>query len=190
MPEFDPRSYAYPSRRNVVYARKAMACTSIPQGGPDRAGCDEGRGNAVDAAGGHGGGHAPVGAHQQRPGLLTASPWCGWEAEKKLYGLNASGVAPAAPVRRPGAGAGASDDAPGRLDPHHGARRSGGVGGAEPALRDKAPAPAVCPGHLGRPGGRSRPGEPGAHVGGRDARRIAAAMERDPSPTPTGGSGL
>ena len=32
MPEFDPRSYAYPSRRNVVYARKAMACTSIPQG--------------------------------------------------------------------------------------------------------------------------------------------------------------
>ena len=76
MPEFDPRSYAYPSRRNVVYARKAMACTSIPQGAQIGLDVMKAGGNAdgggdlePQQAGGHGGGHAPVGAHQQRPGL-------------------------------------------------------------------------------------------------------------------------
>lgn len=29
---FDPHRYAYPSRRSVVYARRAMACTSVPWG--------------------------------------------------------------------------------------------------------------------------------------------------------------
>ena len=29
---FDPHRYAYPSRRSVVYARRAMACTSVPLG--------------------------------------------------------------------------------------------------------------------------------------------------------------
>ena len=32
MPQFDPQKYSYPSRRNVVYARRAMACTSVPLG--------------------------------------------------------------------------------------------------------------------------------------------------------------
>ena len=50
MPEFDPRSYAYPSRRNVVYARKAMACTSIPQGAQIGLDVMKAGGNAVDAA--------------------------------------------------------------------------------------------------------------------------------------------
>ena len=30
MPSFDPMKYAYPSRRSVVYARYAMACSSVP----------------------------------------------------------------------------------------------------------------------------------------------------------------
>lgn len=95
MPEFDPRSYAYPSRRNVVYARKAMACTSIPQGAQIGLDVMKAGGNAVDAA---------VAMAVAMPLLEPTSNGLGsdcfalvWvEAEKKLYGLNASGVAPAA----------------------------------------------------------------------------------------------
>lgn len=95
MPEFDPRSYAYPSRRNVVYARKAMACTSIPQGAQIGLDVMKAGGNAMDAA---------VAMAAAMPLLEPTSNGLGsdcfalvWvEAEKKLYGLNASGVAPAA----------------------------------------------------------------------------------------------
>ena len=95
MPEFDPRSYAYPSRRNVVYARKAMACTSIPQGAQIGLDVMKAGGNAMDAA---------VAMAAAMPLLEPTSTGVGsdcfalvWvEAEKKLYGLNASGVAPAA----------------------------------------------------------------------------------------------
>ena len=95
MPEFDPRSYAYPSRRNVVYARKAMACTSIPQGAQIGLDVMKAGGNAVDAA---------VAMAAAMPLLEPTTNGLGsdcfalvWvEAEKKLYGLNASGVAPAA----------------------------------------------------------------------------------------------
>ena len=95
MLEFDPRSYAYPSRRNVVYARKAMACTSIPQGAQIGLDVMKAGGNAVDAA---------VAMAAAMPLLEPTSNGLGsdcfalvWvEAEKKLYGLNASGVAPAA----------------------------------------------------------------------------------------------
>lgn len=95
MPEFDPRSYAYPSRRNVVYARKAMACTSIPQGAQIGLDVMKTGGNAMDAA---------VAMAAAMPLLEPTSNGLGsdcfalvWvEAEKKLYGLNASGVAPAA----------------------------------------------------------------------------------------------
>ncbi|MBQ1834182.1 MAG: gamma-glutamyltransferase, partial [Oscillospiraceae bacterium] len=50
MIEFDPHSYRYPSRRSVVYARRGMACTSVPLGA--QLGLDVLRrgGNAVDAA--------------------------------------------------------------------------------------------------------------------------------------------
>lgn len=95
MPEFDPRSYAYPSRRNVVYARKAMACTSIPQGAQIGLDVMKAGGNAMDAA---------VAMAAAMPLLEPTSNGLGsdcfalvWvEAEKRLYGLNASGVAPAA----------------------------------------------------------------------------------------------
>ena len=32
MPRFDPLIYRYSSRRNVVYAKKAVACISVPLG--------------------------------------------------------------------------------------------------------------------------------------------------------------
>ena len=95
MPQFDPQKYAYPSRRNVVYARRAMACTSVPLGA--ELGLDVMRrgGNAVDAA---------VAMAAAMPLLEPTSNGIGsdcfalvWiERDKKLYGLNASGAAPAA----------------------------------------------------------------------------------------------
>ena len=50
MPEFDPRNYPYSSHRNVVYARKAMACTSIPQGAQIGLDVMKAGGSAIDAA--------------------------------------------------------------------------------------------------------------------------------------------
>ena len=50
MLNFDPTKYAYPSRRNVVYARRAMACTSIPQGAQIGLDIMKAGGNAMDAA--------------------------------------------------------------------------------------------------------------------------------------------
>ena len=95
MPEFDVRRYPYASRRNVVFARKAMACTSIPQGPQIGLDVMKAGGNAVDAA---------VAMAAAMPLLEPTSNGLGsdcfalvWiEREKKLYGLNASGTAPAA----------------------------------------------------------------------------------------------
>lgn len=180
MPEFDPRSYAYPSRRNVVYARKAMACTSIPQGAQIGLDVMKAGGNAVDAA---------VAMAAAMPLLEPTSNGLGsdcfalvWvEAEKKLYGLNASGVAPAAlsaalvrelghqtmpqagwiPTMVPGAPAGWAE-----LN-----RRFG----TKPLTQLFAPA--ISAAREGVPVQVNL--EP---MWEEDARRIAAAMERDPSP--------
>ena len=180
MPEFDPRSYAYPSRRNVVYARKAMACTSIPQGAQIGLDVKKAGGNAVDAA---------VAMAAAMPLLEPTSNGLGsdcfalvWvEAEKKLYGLNASGVAPAAlsaalvrelghqtmpqagwiPTMVPGAPAGWAE-----LNRRFGTKPL-------PQLF----APAISAAREGVPVQVNL--EP---MWEEDARRIAAAMERDPSP--------
>jgi len=180
MPEFDPRSYAYPSRRNVVYARKAMACASIPQGAQIGLDVMKAGGNAVDAA---------VAMAAAMPLLEPTSNGLGsdcfalvWvEAEKKLYGLNASGVAPAAlsaalvrelghqtmpqagwiPTMVPGAPAGWAE-----LNRRFGTKPL-------PQLF----APAISAAREGVPVQVNL--EP---MWEEDARRIAAAMERDPSP--------
>ena len=180
MPEFDPRSYAYPSRRNVVYARKAMACTSIPQGAQIGLDVMKAGGNAVDAA---------VAMAAAMPLLEPTSNGLGsdcfalvWvEAEKKLYGLNASGVAPAAlsaalvrelghqtmpqagwiPTMVPGAPAGWAE-----LNRRFGTKPL-------PQLF----APAISAAREGVPVQVNL--EP---MWEEDARRIAAAMERDPFP--------
>ena len=180
MPEFDPRSYAYPSRRNVVYARKAMACTSIPQGAQIGLDVMKAGGNAMDAA---------VAMAAAMPLLEPTSNGLGsdcfalvWvEAEKKLYGLNASGVAPAAlsaamvremghqampkagwiPTMVPGAPAGWAE-----LN-----RRFG----TKPLAQLFAPA--ISAAREGVPVQVNL--EPMWEA---DARRIASAMERDPAP--------
>ncbi|MBO4915376.1 MAG: gamma-glutamyltransferase family protein [Oscillospiraceae bacterium] len=95
MPDFDPLRYAYPSHRNVVYARRAMACTSVPLGAELGLGVMRRGGNAVDAA---------VAMAAAMPLLEPTSNGVGsdcfalvWiERDRKLYGLNASGVAPMA----------------------------------------------------------------------------------------------
>jgi len=93
MPEFDPKRYSYPSHRNVVYARRAMACTSVPLGAQIGLDVMKAGGNAMDAA---------VAMAAAMPILEPTGNGLGsdcfalvWvEKEKKLYGLNASGVAP------------------------------------------------------------------------------------------------
>ena len=95
MPQFDPQKYAYPSRRNVVYGRHAMACTSVPLGAQIGLDVMKAGGNAMDAA---------VAMAAAMPLLEPTGNGLGsdcfaliWvEKEKKLYGLNASGVAPMA----------------------------------------------------------------------------------------------
>ena len=95
MLNFDPERYSYPSRRNVVYGRHGMACTSVPLGAQIGVDVMKAGGNAVDAA---------VAMAAAMPLLEPTGNGLGsdcfalvWmEQEKKLYGLNASGVAPAA----------------------------------------------------------------------------------------------
>ena len=95
MPQFDPCQYRYPSRRNVVYARNGMACTSVPLGAQIGLEMLKSGGNAADAA---------VAMAAAMPLLEPTGNGLGsdcfalvWiERNKKLYGLNASGVAPAA----------------------------------------------------------------------------------------------
>ena len=95
MPAYDPLKYHYPSRRNVVYGRRAMACTSIPQGAQIGLEVMKAGGNAVDAA---------VAMAAAMPLLEPTGNGLGsdcfalvWiEKDQKLYGLNASGVSPMA----------------------------------------------------------------------------------------------
>ena len=95
MVKFDATEYPYASHRNVVFAPRAMACTSVPLGAGIGIDVMKHGGNAVDAA---------VAMAAAMPLLEPTGNGLGsdcfalvWiEREKKLYGLNASGVAPAA----------------------------------------------------------------------------------------------
>ena len=95
MPNFDPLTYRYSSRRNVVYAKNGVCCTSVPLGAQVGLDVLKNGGNAVDAA------VAMAGAmpllEPTGNGLGSDCFALVWiEKEKKLYGLNASGVAPMA----------------------------------------------------------------------------------------------
>ncbi|MGN0982133.1 MAG: gamma-glutamyltransferase family protein [Candidatus Limivicinus sp.] len=95
MLNFDCGKYAYSSRRNVVFARKGMACSCVPLA--SQVGIDTMKrgGNAMDAA------------IAMAVTLPLVEPTCNglgsdcfaliWSArDKKLYGLNGSGLAPMA----------------------------------------------------------------------------------------------
>ncbi|MCF2595919.1 gamma-glutamyltransferase family protein [Pseudoflavonifractor phocaeensis] len=180
MPQFDPQKYAYPSRRNVIYARRAMACTSVPLGAQIGLDVMKAGGNAVDAA---------VAMAAAMPLLEPTGNGLGsdcfalvWvEKEKKLYGLNASGVAPMAlsaekvrslgytrmpeegwlPAMVPGAPAGWAE-----LNRRFGTKPLTELfAPAASYAREGCPVPVnVEPQWV------------------EDAKRIAAAMERDPAP--------
>ncbi len=180
MPQFDPGKYAYPSHRNVVYASRAMACTSIPQGAQIGMEVMKAGGNAVDAA---------VAMAAAMPVLEPTGNGLGsdcfalvWmEKEKRLYGLNASGAAPMAldaemvramgfdqmpgtgwvPTMVPGAPAGWAE-----LNRRFGTRALGELF-----------APAVACAREGCPVAVNA-----APQWEQDARRIAAARARDPRP--------
>ncbi len=90
---FDAHKYSYPSHRTVVYAPRAMACTSVPLGAQIGIDIMKKGGNAIDAA---------VAMAASMPLLEPTGNGLGsdcfalvWiEKEKKLYGLNASGRSP------------------------------------------------------------------------------------------------
>ena len=95
MLNFDWGKYAYASRRNVVFARKGMACSCVPLA--SQVGIDTMKrgGNAMDAA------------IAMAVTLPLVEPTCNglgsdcfaliWSAkDKKLFGLNGSGLAPMA----------------------------------------------------------------------------------------------
>ena len=180
MPQYDPCKYTYSSRRNVVYAKNGMACTSVPLGAQVGLEVLKAGGNAMDAAVAMAAGmplFEPTGN-----GLGSDAFALVWvEKEKKLYGLNASGVAPAAlsadairelgftempragwlPTMVPGAPAGWAE-----LN-----RRFG----SKPLTELFAPAIAYA-----------RQGVPVpvnvSHQWARDSRRIQKAMEANPAP--------
>jgi len=95
MPRYNPCQYTYSSRRNVVYAKNCMVCTSVPLGAQVGLEVLKAGGNAMDATVAVAAGmplFEPTGN-----GLGSDAFALVWvEKEKKLYGLNASGVAPAA----------------------------------------------------------------------------------------------
>ena len=92
---FDPMKYAYASRRNVVYAKKGMACSTSPIASQVGLDVMKSGGNAMDAA---------IAMAATLPLVEPTGNGLGsdcfalvWvEKEKKLYGLDGSGVAPMA----------------------------------------------------------------------------------------------
>lgn len=92
---FDPTKYSYPSRRNVVYARKGMACSTVPIASQVGIDIMKAGGNAMDAA---------IAMATTLPLVEPTGNGLGsdcfalvWSAaEGKLYGLDGSGVEPMA----------------------------------------------------------------------------------------------
>lgn len=180
MPNYDPLTYRYASRRNVVYAKNGVCCTSVPLGAQIGLAVLKSGGNAVDAA------VAMAGAmpllEPTGNGLGSDCFALVWiEREKRLYGLNASGTAPMAlsaetlrakgyaalpkegwlPTMVPGAPAGWA-----ALNRRFGTKPLSEL--FAPAIRyagDGYPVPVNV-----------------AHQWERDSRRIARAMERDAAP--------
>lgn len=95
MPQFDPLKYAYPSHRNIVYARRGMACSSSPIASQVGLDALKAGGNAMDAA---------IAMAVTLPLVEPTGNGLGsdcfalvWSArEGRLFGLDGSGVAPMA----------------------------------------------------------------------------------------------
>lgn len=90
MPQYDPCKYTYPSRRNVVYAKNGMACTSVPLGAQVGLGVLKAGGNAMDAAVAMAAG-MPCSSPPATAWGRTPSPWCGWRKRKHFTALTPAG---------------------------------------------------------------------------------------------------
>lgn len=77
MPAFDPLTYRYASRRNVVYAKNAVACTSVPLGAQIGLDVMKSGGSAVDAAVAMARGYAAARARPATASARTALRSCG-----------------------------------------------------------------------------------------------------------------
>ena len=95
MLQFDPLKYSFASHRNVVYAKKGMACSTSPIASQVGLEIMKAGGNAMDAA---------VAMATTLPLVEPTGNGLGsdcfalvWSAkDQKLYGLDGSGVAPMA----------------------------------------------------------------------------------------------
>ena len=93
MLSFDAQSHRYPSVRNVVFARRGMACSTQPLASSLGIDVMKRGGNAIDAAVAMAGAMALL--EPTSNGLGSDAFFLVW-TQGKLYGLNASGYAPAA----------------------------------------------------------------------------------------------
>ena len=155
MLNFDPERYSYPSRRNVVYGRHGMACTSVPLGAQIGVDVMKAGGNAVDAA---------VAMAAAMPLLEpTGNALCGSRKTRSSMGSMPAAWPPwpSAPGK---CGSWALSRCPRRGGFPPWCPGSGRLGPAQGPFRHKTPQRAVCPRHFLRPGGRSRPGERGQAV--------------------------
>ena len=97
MLSFDAQNYPYPSRRNVVYARRGMVATSQPLAAQAGLQVLQAGGNAIDAA---------VATAAALTVLEPTANGIGGDAfalvwhSGKLHGLNASGPAAAASTQQ------------------------------------------------------------------------------------------
>ena len=95
MLQFDPQKYSYASHRNIVYAKKGMACSTSPIASQVGLDIMKAGGNAMDAA---------IAMATTLPLVEPTGNGLGsdcfalvWSAkDSKLYGLDGSGVAPMA----------------------------------------------------------------------------------------------
>ena len=95
MPQFDPLKYSFASHRNIVYAKKGMACSTSPIASQVGLDIMKAGGNAMDAA---------IAMATTLPLVEPTGNGLGsdcfalvWsEKDQKLFGLDGSGVAPMA----------------------------------------------------------------------------------------------
>ena len=188
MPAFDPLTYRYASRRNVVYAKNAVACTSVPLGAQIGLDVMKSGGSAVDAA---------VAMAAAMPLLEPTGNGLGsncfalvWiERDKRLLRPQRQRCRADGAERREGPRDGLYRDAEGRMAADDGARRTRRLGGAEPPLRHEVARRAVRASHFLCRGGLSCASERRAAVGARQPPHCRR-WRRTPYRMNTGGRAL
>ena len=189
MPNFDPLTYRYSSRRNVVYAKNGVCCTSVPLGAQVGLDVLKNGGNAVDAA------VAMAGAmpllEPTGNGLGSDCFALVWiEKEKKLYGLNASGVAPMALSADEVRAKGFSEVPEEGLAPHDGPGRAPRAGRRSMRALAQSRSPSSSPPPFPTPKTAMPCPSMSASSGRATASASPGSWRRTPPPMNTGGRAL